>query len=53
MMTITRRQFGVLSAGALGSSFTRPLWAREASPSERGRSFYFAVIAESHMGDAL
>ena len=50
-MTITRRQFGVLSAGALGSSLTRSLWAREASSLPGGRHFYFAVIADSHIID--
>lgn len=50
-MTITRRQFGVLSAGALGSSLTRSLWAREASSSPGGRYFYFAVIADPHIID--
>ena len=29
-MAITRRQLGFISAGALGSSLTRSLWAREA-----------------------
>ena len=50
-MSITRRQFGVLSAGALGSSLTRSLWAREASSSPGGRYFYFAVIADPHIID--
>jgi len=53
MMTITRRQFGILSAGALGSSLTRSLWAREASPTDRDRYFYFAVIADTHVIDGF
>jgi hypothetical protein len=52
-MSITRRQFGLLSAGALGSSLTRSLWAREASSASGGRYFYFAVIADTHIIDNL
>jgi len=47
-MNLTRRQFGVISAGVLGSSLTRSLWAREASSGSAGRHFYFAVIADTH-----
>ncbi len=50
-MSITRRQFGILSAGALGSSLTRSLWAREASSTRAGRFFYFAVVADTHIID--
>lgn len=50
-MTITRRQFGVLSASALGASLTRSLWAREASSNAGSRYFYFAVIADPHIID--
>ncbi len=50
-MNLTRRQFGVLSAGAVGSSLTRSLWAREASSGSAGRYFYFAVIADTHIID--
>lgn len=47
-MAITRRQLGFISAGALGSSLTRSLWAREASSTISSRRFYFALIADSH-----
>lgn len=50
-MSMTRRQFGALSAGVLGSSLTRSLWAREASSSVDGRYFYFAIIADTHIID--
>jgi hypothetical protein len=50
-MYLTRRQFGILTAGALGSSLTRSLWAREASSTSGGRYFYFAVIADTHIID--
>jgi hypothetical protein len=50
-MSITRRQFGVLSAGVLGSSLTRSLWAREASSATDDRYFYFAIIADTHIID--
>jgi hypothetical protein len=50
-MSITRRQFGILSAAALGTSLTRSLWAREASSNSGGRYFYFAVVADTHIID--
>jgi len=50
-MSITRRQFSLLSAGALGSSLTRSLWAREALSNISVRYFYFAVIADPHIID--
>ena len=46
-MSITRRQFGTLSAGVLGSSLTRSLWAREAFSTFPDRCFRFAVTADS------
>jgi hypothetical protein len=52
-MAITRRQFGVISAGALGSSLTRSLWARETSSEISNRRFYFAVIADPHIIDSF
>jgi hypothetical protein len=52
-MSLTRLQFGILTAGALGSSLTRSLWAREASSNSGGRTFYFAVIADTHIIDDL
>jgi hypothetical protein len=50
-MSLTRQQFGVLTAGVLGSSLTRSLWAREASSTSTGRYFCFAVIGETHIID--
>jgi hypothetical protein len=44
-MTIIRREFGFIAAGALGSSLTRSLWAREASSAVGSRYVYFAVIS--------
>ncbi|HEV2486629.1 MAG TPA: hypothetical protein VGT08_13945 [Terracidiphilus sp.] len=44
-MTITRRKFGILSAGALGSSLTRSIWAREASSAVGSRYFSFDLIS--------
>lgn len=50
-MSITRREFGLLSAGALGTSLKRSLWAREASAAADDRYFYFAIIADTHIID--
>lgn len=50
-MALTRRQFSILSAGALGTSLTRSLWAREASSAGNDRYFYFAIIADTHIID--
>ena len=50
-MNLTRRQFGALTAGALGSSLTRSVWAREALSTSAGRYFYFTVIADTHIID--
>jgi len=50
-MPLSRRQFGSLAAAALGSTLTRSLWAREASPTTDERFFHFAVIADTHIID--
>ena len=50
-MSLTRRQFGALTAGALGSSLTRSLWAREVAAQAVPGRFYIALIADTHIID--
>lgn len=51
MTLITRRQFGSLTATAAIANLTRSLWAREVAQQAGGRSFYIALIADSHIID--
>ena len=50
MKSITRRQFGSMSAAAVTAALTRSLWAREAAASD-DRYFYFALVADTHIID--
>ena len=51
MKSITRRQFGSMSAAAVTAALTRSLWAREAEAASDGRYFYFALVADTHIID--
>jgi hypothetical protein len=48
---LDRRQFGILAAGSLGSLLTQKLWAERTRATASPDTFYFALVADTHIID--
>ena len=48
---LDRRQFGILAGGSLGSLFTQKLWAERTRATASPDTFYFALVADTHIID--
>ena len=48
---LDRRQFGILAGGSLGSLLTQKLWAERTRAAASPDTFYFALVADTHIID--
>lgn len=48
---MNRRQFSALAGASLGSLLTRKLWAEQAAAAASPDTFYFALVADTHIID--
>jgi predicted MPP superfamily phosphohydrolase len=48
---LDRRQFGILATGSLGSLLTQKLWAERTRATASPDTFYFALVADTHIID--
>jgi predicted MPP superfamily phosphohydrolase len=48
---MNRRQFATLTGASLGSLLTRKLWAEQARAAASPHTFYFALVADTHIID--
>jgi hypothetical protein len=49
---INRRQFNTLASASLGRLLTRKLWAEQARATASAHTFYFALVADTHIIDS-